>query len=821
MAIIYTYPEINQVEGEDLLLISDTSLYKRPTRSVTIDNLAAYIGTVVGVVQNLQSVLTVGNTYVSSDGYGTFTLNDIANNDGSIKFANTDEGWGYQISAEEGFNITDGHETNLMSIYSSGLSIRNGAQIMNIGTNALTATRNVYFPDASGTIALENVSEWYNVTGSRGLGNLLVKIGDYDNSGNGTFLSIDDADQSIIFTKGGVVESKFVFAATQDRDYTFPNADGTIALTSDIPTPGPSGSGTTNYTARWTSASTLGIGALYDNGTNVGVGTTSPSSRLEVVGSYAVVPLKVLRHGDYGNVINIGRNGVSETANIGYPADSTINLSTAGSERVRINASGNVGIGTTSPSHKLTVNAANNTTAVGIDFPSAHFDFSANSTSGYTSNFRLDDVGMDIGHDSTARSLNLQTGNLDRVTILGNGNVGIGTTSPGEKLEVSGNVLAGGGSLNKTIGFKRTDGFNLDLAKIIANGEIRIGGTNVGVITFNRSSNEVMRIASNNNVGIGTTSPGEKLEVAGQYGDTTLSGHVVGFTRASANYLWAKTSGGDLRFTVNGNAIGSPSMTLSTAGNLGIGTTSPAYILDVVSAGSATARLKSAGTGAISLRYENGSGFKSAAVVDNNGLYRLDATNISLNPTNNVGIGTTSPSRNLHVHADSGNAYLQLTQAATGTTSNDGFQISMGTAQVNFINRENGNMVFETNNTEKMRITNTGNVGIGTTSPGAKLSVNGNVKIEGTNSLLFGGSASIPSWAINHNGSDLLIDDQGGNIGSVLFNNSEGVALPRLTTTQINAISLPAQGLMAYNTTLNTICFYNGSSWQKVSHTSM
>ena len=91
----------------------------------------------------------------------------------------------------------------------------------------------------------------------------------------------------------------------------------------------------------------------------------------------------------------------------------------------------------------------------------------------------------------------------------------------------------------------------------------------------------------------------------------------------------------------------------------------------------------------------------------------------------NVGIGTTSPSRNLHLHADSGNAYLQLTQAATGTTSNDGFQISMGAAQVNFINRENGNMVFETNNTEKMRITNTGNVGIGTTGPEAKLTIKG------------------------------------------------------------------------------------------------
>ena len=107
MAIIYSYPEIPDVQGGDLLLISDTGAPNKPTRSVDIDDLAAYIGTVVGVVQNLQSVLTVGNTYVSPDGHGTFTLNDITNNDGSITFVNADEGWGYFLNAEEGLFFTN------------------------------------------------------------------------------------------------------------------------------------------------------------------------------------------------------------------------------------------------------------------------------------------------------------------------------------------------------------------------------------------------------------------------------------------------------------------------------------------------------------------------------------------------------------------------------------------------------------------------------------------------------------------------------------------------------------------------------------------
>ena len=169
------------------------------------------------------------------------------------------------------------------------------------------------------------------------------------------------------------------------------------------------------------------------------------------------------------------------------------------------------------------------------------------------------------------------------------------------------------------------------------------------------------------------------------------------------------------------------------AGKVGIGTDSPSSNLDIEDASGVTIDINSS-SGDGMFRFQDDGTTKWAIGRDNtqqNFVFSNSAGLASDNvltlahSTGNVGIGTASPSRKLHIHADSGNAYLQLTQAATGTTSNDGFQISMGTGQVNFINRENGNMVFETNNTERMRITNTGNVGIGTTSPSQKLDVVG------------------------------------------------------------------------------------------------
>jgi len=106
----------------------------------------------------------------------------------------------------------------------------------------------------------------------------------------------------------------------------------------------------------------------------------------------------------------------------------------------------------------------------------------------------------------------------------------------------------------------------------------------------------------------------------------------------------------------------------------------------------------------------------------------------------NVGIGTSSPNRNLHVSGGAGDVAFGITNAATGTASSDGFSITVEnpTPDVAIRQRENNNMKFLTNNTERMRILSGG----GITFNGDTAAANAlNDYEEGTWTPTLGGSA--------------------------------------------------------------------------------
>jgi len=117
-----------------------------------------------------------------------------------------------------------------------------------------------------------------------------------------------------------------------------------------------------------------------------------------------------------------------------------------------------------------------------------------------------------------------------------------------------------------------------------------------------------------------------------------------------------------------------------------------------------------------------GSQLGKIRVLDNGvGMQFLNSSDdekLVIRDTGNVGIGTTSPQRNLTVYESSGNAVLQLANSTSGVGASDGFLAYTDGVNVGLENKENGYLSLATNASEKMRITSTGNVGIGTTLPG-------------------------------------------------------------------------------------------------------
>jgi len=244
------------------------------------------------------------------------------------------------------------------------------------------------------------------------------------------------------------------------------------------------------------------------------------------------------------------------------------------------------------------------------------------------------------------------------MTVASGGNVGIGTTSPSEKLEVANGRLTFSGTTAATFG-----AFDIGPGAGFLNLLGGPSGTFIGTQAGSPSSAIVL--LDNGNVGVGTGSPSSKLDVQG----TVIAQGTVraqAYTDPTGNVLVAKHNS-----VGNFVELGNPNINTIINGKVGVGTVSPESGLHVNTSSGNSLTLESAGNGFDRIKFKtfteatNNSWTLRVARGGGGGfrLYENDEADTSLrfivNDGGNVGIGTTNPSSNLHVYGASPKVSIQ------------------------------------------------------------------------------------------------------------------------------------------------------------------
>jgi len=455
------------------------------------------------------------------------------------------------------------------------------------------------------------------------------------------------------------------------------------------------GTGTTNYVSKFTGSTSLGNSLIYDDGSNVGIGTTSPAWKLDVSG--------VGRFRDanaYEGAFIEGTNGV---AYFGSLAADAISLYSGGVSRVYINSSGNVGIGTTSP-----VAISNYTT---LDLRGTNGSLLYMGQAGATASLRL--IGE--GTDGYIDNINISGGLLfrtnaatERMRITLGGNVGIGTTTPSVKLEVVGNIKS---SLS---------GYEFQIYPAFDTNVVGMGASSNHNLAIVTNAIERMRITSSGNLLLGQTSDfGYLLQVNGTsyFQGTALFNNTV-TAAGTGNRSVVLTGGGAGRIDINGD--GSVYAT--------------GILFNSQAGGTALSGIWNYGSGTSQQWLAIG-----GTAYNNSAMYVL--------PSGNVGIGTTSPFTILELKS---NDPVQRFSVNGGATNNKTYEIrgigASGFEGLQFRAVNDANTVYDS----LMFLARNGNVGIGTSSPAQKLDVSGVAK---ANSFLFNASSGGGNWQIGSDGS--------------------------------------------------------------------
>ena len=339
--------------------------------------------------------------------------------------------------------------------------------------------------------------------------------------------------------------------------------------------------GTSNYIPLWSTNTSLGNSVLYQNSSNIGIGTTSPASILHLQSSAATTLLRIdnsTNTNDAAILLTDSTNPTGEGLRITYDSsigDTYFNNIFTGSTRafnfqkgdfgsgtslLTILNDGNVGIGTTSPGYKLdVVGAVRSTIDNSFSFASNRSAITVWSGLGFlTNNVNKWFLGLRETSDDNLRWYNF-TNSSERMVLTETGNLGIGTTSPAYKLDVNGSA-----SFADNV--------------IITKNQNALTRLIVSNTTSNSSSYVETAFVNDASSGTGAV---------GRYGATTTTYKIV---TANNQYLYNGPTAGDIAI-LNDFASGSIKMSaggnsnvqfiISSPGNVGIGTTSPVAKLHV------------------------------------------------------------------------------------------------------------------------------------------------------------------------------------------------------------------------------------------------